>query len=519
MTKQKANGRKGLAPIVPLLSPLLSPPQAGLTPNTVAFETSPLVAPTGFREYDARWLYPKQINLTGMQAVGLGLGTMMRQRRVPPVIITGYDYRAYSVAVHQALVLGLMAAGIAVRDIGLALSPMAYFAQFDQKVASVAMVTASHNENGWTGVKMGMQAPLTFGPEDMARLKSIVLQGKGKFHKGGSYRRIAGMKERYLKDLSKGKPLTRKLKVVVACGNGTAGDFAPLALANQGAEVVPLDCALDYTFPRYNPNPEDIVMLKALGKAVRKHKADVGFAFDGDGDRCGVVDEKGAPVFADKVGLLLARDFCRHHDTPTFIVDVKSTQLFASDTVLKENNARVDYWKTGHSHIKRRLHGMKALAGFEKSGHYFFNPPLGRGYDDGIASAIAVCRMLDKAKTPMGALYNTLPKTWVSPTMSVYCADEKKYAVVQNITDRLKKLAKDGQCFASRAIKKVVTVNGVRIILDDASWALIRASSNKPALVVVVESFQGKKDMIEIFAAIDKVARQFENLGDYDQKI
>ncbi len=153
-------------------------PVAELKPNTFAYEQTPLVKPTGFREYDARWLFEKELNLMGVQALGLGLGTLLQEMGAPLELATGHDYRAYSASIKLALITGLMAAGVKVHDIGLALSPMAYFAQFELDCAAVAMVTASHNDNGWTGVKMGAQRPVTFGPVEMGRLKEIVLSGK-----------------------------------------------------------------------------------------------------------------------------------------------------------------------------------------------------------------------------------------------------------------------------------------------------------------------------------------------------
>src|SRR6202049_1981497 len=209
-------------------------PKFALKPNTYAFESEPLVKPTGFREYDARWLLDKEINLMGVLALGMGLGTLIRQMGVKPEIVTGHDFRAYSTAVTMALVSGLMAAGCKIHDIGLALSPMAYFAQFDLDVPCVAMVTASHNDNGWTGVKMGADRPLPFGPDEMSRLKDIVLGAEFELAGGGSYVFVEKFPARYIADLTKRPKLKRKLKVVAACGNGTAGAFAPRVLAAIG---------------------------------------------------------------------------------------------------------------------------------------------------------------------------------------------------------------------------------------------------------------------------------------------
>src|ERR1700675_4254665 len=388
-------------------------PKSALTPNTYEYESSPLVKPTGFREYDARWLLGAEINLMGVQALGLGLGTLIRELKVKPEIVTGHDFRSYSASVKTALICGLMASGCKVHDIGLAVTPMAYFAQFELDVPCVAMVTASHNDNGWTGVKMGANRPLTFGPDEMTRLKAIVLNAEFNNKAGGSYVFHENFPARYIADLTKRPKLKRKLKVVVACGNGTAGAFAPAVMEAIGCEVIPLDTELDYTFPKYNPNPEDMEMLHAIRDAVLEHNADVGLGFDGDGDRCGVVDNTGEEIFADKVGVMLARDMSAITKNAQFVVDVKSTGLFVTDPVLQQQIGRVTYWKTGHSYMKRRTNELGALAGFEKSGHFFFNAPLGRGYDDGLISAIAICDMLDRNPgKSMADLKNALPKTW-----------------------------------------------------------------------------------------------------------
>lgn len=495
-------------------------PEPALIPNTYAYEQTPMVKATGFREYDARWLFEKEINLMGVQALGLGLGTLLHDMGVKPEIVTGHDYRSYSSSIKYALTTGLMAAGVKVHDIGLALSPMAYFAQFDLDVAAVAMVTASHNDNGWTGVKMGAQRPVTFGPDEMGRLKEIVLSGSYRYAEGGSYRFVMDFPARYIADLTNRRRLQRPLKVVAACGNGTAGAFAPAVLAKLGCEVVPLDTELDFTFPHYNPNPEDLKMLHAMAAKVRETGADLGLGFDGDGDRCGVVDNRGEEIFADKIGVMLARDLSKLHPNATFVVDVKSTGLFMTDPVLLQNAAKADYWKTGHSYIKRRVTDLKALAGFEKSGHFFFNTPIGRGYDDGLVTAIHVLEMLDRNPgKSMADLYEALPKTWGSPTMSPYCPDEQKYQVAEAVVAKIKTMQEKGALLIGQPIRDVVTVNGVRVTVADGTWGLVRASSNKPELVVVVESPVSEARMREMFGAIDAILREHPEVGAYNQTI
>jgi phosphomannomutase/phosphoglucomutase len=498
----------------------MSRPRGDLKPNTYEFETEPLVSPNGFREYDARWLFPKEINLLGVQALGLGLGTYFHELGIRPRVATGHDYRSYSLSVQQALVLGLLNAGCEVVDVGLATTPVCYFAQFALDCPAVAMVTASHNENGWTGVKMGAAKPLTFGPEEMTRLKAIVLGGEGKPRAGGSYTRMENFREQYLEAVTGGHKLSRPIKVIAACGNGTAGIVAPEALRRIGAEVIPMDVELDYTFPKYNPNPEDLHMLHAMADAVREHGAEVCLGFDGDGDRCGVVDDTGAEIFADKIGVLLARDLSARQHGAKFVVDVKSTGLFETDPVLKQNGVSVDYWKTGHSYIKRRTAELGALAGFEKSGHYFFNPPIGRGYDDGVVAAIAVLEMLDRAGgKKMSELVASLPKTWGSPTMAPYCPDDKKYAVVDALTQEYTHAKERGKKILGQNIVHLITVNGVRVVLEDGTWGLVRASSNKPSLVVVVESPASEENMRAMFRDLDSRLSKHPEIGEYDQKI
>src|SRR5271165_5619088 len=495
-------------------------PKPVLVPNTYAYESEPMVKATGFREYDARWLFGKEINLMGIQALGLGLGTLIHELGVASEIVTGHDFRGYSASVKTALVCGLMAAGCRVHDIGLAVTPMAYFAQFALDVPCVAMVTASHNDNGWTGVKMGTQRPLTFGPDEMLRLKDIVLGAKFDLAGGGAYAFVENFADRYIADLTDRPKLKRRIKVVAACGNGTAGAFAPQVMEAIGCEVVPLDTELDHTFPKYNPNPEDMEMLHAIRDAVLAHKADVGLGFDGDGDRCGVVDNSGEEIFADKVGVMLARDMSAIHKDAQFVVDVKSTGLFITDPVLQKQGAKTAYWKTGHSYMKRRTNELGALAGFEKSGHFFFNKPFGRGYDDGLVSAIAICDMLDRAPgKSMADLKNALPKTWSSPTMSPHCADEVKYGVADAVVKYFEGLQKTGEPVAGQKIRDLVTVNGVRVTVEDGSWGLVRASSNKPELVVVVESPVSEARMHDMFKSVDAVLRTHPEVGEYNQKI
>ena len=395
---------------------------------------------------------------------------------------------------------------------------MVYFAQFELNGDAVAMVTASHNENGWTGVKMGIKKGLTHAPDEMKELKEITLNKQ--FKNGtGNEKEIEGFKEIYKNDLINKNKISKKIKAIVACGNGTAGIFAPDILRGIGCEVIELDCKLDWTFPKYNPNPEDLKMLHAIAEAVKENDADIGFGFDGDGDRVGVIDDKGNEIFSDKIGLLIARNLSEKYKNSKFIVDVKSTGLYKNDKILQKNKCETIYWKTGHSHIKRKVNNEKALAGFEKSGHFFFNSPLGYGYDDGINSAIQVCHLLDKQNKKISEIINDLPVTYQSPTMAPFCKDEEKYKVVEDIVKKVEEIKKNKVKIDGQEINEVLTVNGVRFSFNDGSWGLIRASSNKPSLVVVTESTNSDERKKKIFDFIDDLLKKTGKIGEYDQKI
>ena len=478
------------------------------------------IDPYGFREYDARWLYKKDIDLAGIENLGKGLGTQVinHTKKKNARIIVGHDYRSYSEEIKTSLKKGLISTGCNVEDIGLSLSPTVYFAQFHLDADAVAMVTASHNENGWTGVKMGIKKGLTHAPEEMKELKDITLNQK--FIEGqGDEKQINDFQKIYKDDLINKNKIKKKIKIVVACGNGTAGIFAPDILRGIGCEVLELDCKLDWTFPKYNPNPEDLEMLHEISKAVKDNNADIGFGFDGDGDRVGVIDNKGNEIFSDKIGLLIARNLSEAHKNSKFIVDVKSTGLYLKDKVLIENNCETIYWKTGHSHIKRKVNTEKALAGFEKSGHFFFSQPLGYGYDDGINSAIQVCHLLDGQSKKMNEIINELPNTFQTPTMAPFCKDEEKYQVVENLVKQITEIKNNKTKIDNQEITEILTVNGIRFSFNDGSWGLIRASSNKPSLVIVTESPTSDNRKKKIFDFIDTLLQKTGKIGEYDQKI
>ena len=384
--------------------------------------------------------YPEEINKKGLEIFGYSLGKYISNSEGQgSSIVIGQDYRSYSTEVKYHLTKGLLTSGLKVIDVGLALSPMVYFAQHHLDTDSLAMVTASHNENGWTGIKCGIEKSLTFGPDDIKEIKTISENSHDYIpSNNGSYEFKKGIRDAYLKYLKSTQSVKRNLKIVIACGNGTAGAFAPDLIRSLGCEVIELHCNLDFKFPNYNPNPEDLTMLNDLAKSVKDHNADVGFAFDGDGDRLGVVDNEGNEIFSDKIGLMLAEYLSEKYSSSKFVIDVKSTGLFFNNEILKKNNCTVDMWKTGHSHMKRRVNEINALCGFEKSGHFFIGKPLGLGFDDGLRSASMMIEYLDHYKNKsLSELYSNLKTSYQSPTMAPFCKDEEKYSVVDEITNKI----------------------------------------------------------------------------------
>lgn len=486
--------------------------------NSFEYFEKTLITENGFREYDVRWLIGKEINPNGFVVLGQAYGTMMQEVLHESKVIVGHDFRSYSQEMCRSLTVGLLSTGAHVIDIGLSLTPMVYFAQYHFNCKAAMQVTASHNENGWTGIKIANGLSSTLGPEGILAFKQLVHSEQ--FASGsGTYEAFDGLYDVYKKDVAGGYRLTRPRKVVIAAGNGTAGRFVPTIYREIGCEVIELDCTPDWTFKRHNPNPEDLSFLHSISEATRQHGADIGIGIDGDGDRIGVVDDRGREVFSDKLGLLLARWICGGHPNRSVVIDVKSTGLFYDDEVLRKAGMKVVTWKTGHSYIKAKVAEENAIAGFERSGHWFLNKPYGRAYDDAVVSSVQLLKMLDESKNSLSEMIDNLPKTWQSPTLGAVCPDDVKYGIVDQVTAQYQADMKAGQTIAGKRIKDLITVNGVRFVLENNSWGLVRASSNKPSLVVGAESRTSEDEMREIVEHIQARLAATGQVGKYDQEL
>ncbi len=496
--------------------------------NSYEYFSEAMIAPTGFREYDVRWRISgtegADINYNGFVLLGKAFGEYARRRIYNnetdrPVVVVGFDFRSYSQNVKNAFVLGLLSAGAEVLDVGMVMSPVLYFAQHLLDVKAGAMITASHNDNGWTGIKLCNGLSRTFEPDDILEFKKFVYSSNLPDSAGGVYRFVDGVREAYMEEIVRAASISSPLKIVVGTGNGTAGHYTPEVFRAAGCEVIEEFTEPDWDFPNFNPNPENIAFLRSIGERVRETGADLGVGIDGDGDRLGIVDNEGREVFSDKVGLLIGRHLAPKviaaGGKPSFVVDVKST--FLCEKIMGEAGADVIWEKTGHSYIKAAVRKNSATAGFERSGHMFFSRPFGRGYDDATLAGLIFASLLSGAGKPLDALLAELPVSYQSPNMQPKVDDKVKYDVVDRIIETYTTMANRNESIAGRGISQVITINGIRVQFDDDSWFLVRASSNTPSLVVLGESFSTKRRLYDMMEEVIGRLENIPEVGGFDQ--
>lgn len=429
--------------------------------------------PTMFREYDIRGkVNDKEVNKESTKIIAKGFASFLAKRRIKKVVI-GYDFREYSKGLEDAFIEGLLESGIEVTDIGMVISPILYFAQYHLKIKGGVMITASHNPNGWSGYKLGYDYSVTLLPDDIKELKEII-ENDDFINKPGKLERYDNIIEDYKKFVLAKVKLKKKLKVVVDCGNGTAGAVAPDILRQAGCEVIEQFCELDYNFPNHEPNPSLAEAQEILANRVKKEKADIGLGFDGDGDRIGLCDENGKTVFPDEALILLARLALAEKPGAAIVFDVKSTQGLIEDVTL--HGGKPVMWITGHSYIKQKTKEVDAALGGEGSGHIFYRHGY-YGYDDAVFAGLKLLEYLSNQKNTFSQEMATTPKYEKTPTIHVDCADEIKYDIVAKLVGDLKKDFGD----------KVIDINGARVQFSDG-WFLVRASSNMPVLVLGFEA-------------------------------
>lgn len=432
---------------------------------------------TMFREYDVRGRVPEvfpdatdELTDAGVRTLGAAFGTFARERGRERVVV-GHDLRTYSARLKERFVEGLASTGIDVVDIGCVLTPTLYFAQVHLGCPAGVMITASHNPQGWSGLKMSVDGVKTLLRPDIERLQALAQDGR--FASGAGRVERRDLREAYLADMVGRVRLARPLKVVLDPGNGTAALFCEEAYRRAGFEVVPLFCTPDPTFPNHFPNPSERSARVAIREAVVRHGADLGLSFDGDGDRVGVQDERGTDVESDRVLMLLARPVLARHPGATVVFDVKCSQALPEDIVA--HGGRPLMWKTGHSWIKAKMAEVGAPIAGERSGHFFLKDGF-HGYDDGLFGGLKLGEYVASQPQPLSALLAAAPQYVTSPEIHVDCADEVKYRVMERV------LAAMQAEFPGR----VNDINGARVTFDDG-WGLVRPSSNLPELVLVFE--------------------------------
>ena len=431
----------------------------------------PQLKKTMFREYDLRGRESEdEMNDTSVYYMGRGFGAFLKKRGLTETVV-GHDARGTSESFHANMVKGLTESGINVVDIGTVTTPMSYWSQYYLKVKGLVMITASHNPVGWNGVKFGTDLSSTLLTAEMQELYNIILNEE--FVDGKGTVKKEDIKEAYINDLLSRSKITKKFKILVNAGNGTAGYFAPDLLKKTGCEIVEHFTNVDPLYPNYTPNPDGTAMMEDTGKQTVDNKCDLGFAFDGDGDRLGLVDEKGNIIWPDRYIILLSRLVLSKHPGAKIVFDVKVSEALPED--IKAHGGVPIMWKTGHSYIKSKLAEEKAAMAGEMSGHIFFVDEF-YGFDDAFFAGLKLLEYLSTQNMSLSEIIAGTPYYVSTPTIQVKATDEDKYKVVDALVEEFKK---EGY--------NVNDINGARVYIG-GGWGLVRASSNTPTLVLRFEA-------------------------------
>jgi phosphomannomutase/phosphoglucomutase len=425
-----------------------------------------------FREYDIRGRETEdELNDESIYLIARGFGKQLRGAGVTEAIV-GHDARGTSESFHVQARKALLESGVDVIDIGTVTTPMSYWAQFAFKTKGLCMITASHNPAGWNGLKLGMNLSSTLGPKEIQNLYAII--EKEAWASGEGKVRTEDIKDRYIQDIINRAKFVKKLKVLINTGNGTSGLFAPELFRRTGmVEVVEHFTNVDPTYPNYTANPDGEKMMQDTGAQTVKNGCDLGLAFDGDGDRLGVVDEKGQIVWPDRYMMLLSRLVLQKNPGAKIVFDVKVSEALPED--IKAHGGKPIMWITGHSYIKAKLAEENAALAGEMSGHIFFADDY-YGFDDAFFAGLKLLEYVSAQSKPLSELIAETPYYVSTPTIQVQVTDEGKYKIVEDLVEDFKS---EGA--------KMVTVNGARVYIGDG-WGLVRASSNTPSLVLRFEA-------------------------------
>jgi len=422
-----------------------------------------------FRAYDIRGVADRNLTDDVVKALGQALGTYYRRKGEGPVFL-GRDNRLSSPRLRETLTEGLMAAGCQVKDIGVVVTPILYYACAHASGGNGVMITGSHNPPDENGFKIVAGGTTIYG-EEILRLRDIAAAGA--FVSGRGTVEPLDVVPSYLRMLREKIRLgPRRLKVAVDCGNGTAALFAEEVLRGWGCEVVPLFCVSDGTFPNHEPDPVKSANLADLRRAVLKERCDLGVGYDGDADRLGVIDERGEVIWGDRLMILFWREILPRHPDKPCIVEVKCSQALVEEII--RLGGRPIFYKTGHSHVKAKMREVGAVFAGEMSGHIFFADGY-YGFDDAFYATGRLLRILTHTDRPLSALLKDIPKYYATAETRIPCPDEEKFAVVAKLVERFKRT------------HEVIDVDGARALFLDG-WGLVRASNTQPVLVARCEA-------------------------------
>ena len=423
-----------------------------------------------FREYDIRGIAERDIDAAFARKLGNAFSRLLPEGEGRPIVV-GRDVRLTGEAYQQAVINGLTAAGFDVIDIGMVSTPLAYFAVFTMESAGCIMVTASHNPGEYNGFKMMIGKESMHGAR-IQQLYRLMQQPETTATRPGSVQ-STDIYTPY-RDFVRGDiQLARPLKVVIDAGNGPAGVVAAPIYRALGCEVIELFCDPDGTFPNHHPDPTVADNMRDIQAEVRATGADLGIAFDGDGDRIGVVDERGEIIFGDMLLLLLARAVLKENPGATIISEVKCSQHMYDD--IKAHGGNGIMWRTGHSPIKAKMKETGAKLAGEMSGHIFFADRF-FGFDDAVYAGARVLEMVAAQEQPVSAMLDGVPKSVTTPEIRVDCPDARKFALVEEAKRHFRALG-----------YTIIDIDGMRITFDDG-WGLIRASNTQPSLVLRFEA-------------------------------
>ncbi|MFA6992461.1 MAG: phosphomannomutase/phosphoglucomutase [Candidatus Gracilibacteria bacterium] len=438
-----------------------------------------------FRAYDIRG-----VDLTQEVAyqIGLGAGTYLKQKYQVKNMAVGRDNRLSGKMLHDTYVKGLLETGINVTSVGLAISPLLYWSVCAMPFDSATNITASHNPKEYNGFKIVTKNAHSICGDELQEIYNII--DAKKFEKSQTPGQFIekDFRAEYLKDLASRVKISRKLKVVVDTGNGTAGIFAPEFLRMIGCDVIELYTELNGNFPNHEANPEELKNMEDLILKVKSEKADLGIGFDGDGDRVGVVDEKGKLYSSDFMLLLLTKDLLKRVENPQVVFDIKVSKMIINR--MKELGAIPVMSKTGHSFIEAKMKELNAPLAGEVSGHLFFGENY-YGFDDAMLAAAKIIEIIAAETHPLSQMFNDLPKSYMTPELKAACPDDKKFEIVQKVTDYF---LKKYDC---------ITIDGVRVNFSKTSWGAVRASNTSPNLTLRFEATTEEEleDVQEIMAA------------------